>query len=181
MSVKKFGGGVHDHVRPKLNRALEVRRHESIVNHNINPVSVADFTNCAQVAKLHQRVSRRLQKYQPCVLLQLQRPLNIVDVRCIDVRECQPKINQHLIEQARSPTVKVVTGDDVISRFEHGNDGVDGGHSAAKHCATRFRLRARRGWSPAGHVSDSIPANIRSLCACRSLPGRKWTKRKWGR
>ena len=47
VSVEEFRGGVDDHVGAKLDRALEIWRHKSVVNDNLNAVPVAKFADRA--------------------------------------------------------------------------------------------------------------------------------------
>src|ERR1700674_4380413 len=135
VSVEKFRGGVDDHVGAKLDRTLEIWRHESVVDDDLNALPVAKFADGAKIAELHQRIGRRLQKHQPGVLLE--RALNIVDVGCIDVSECKTKVNEDLIEQTRRPAVEIVAGDDVVACFKHRSNRIDGSHAAGAHARRR--------------------------------------------
>src|ERR1022692_835710 len=92
---------------------------------------MAAFADGAKVAKLHQRIGGRLQKYQASVLLQC--ALDVVDIGGIDVGKRQTKVSQHLIEQARRSSVEIVSGDHVVARFEHGSHSIDRRHPAGEN------------------------------------------------
>ena len=135
MSVKKFRGRVDHHVGAELDGTLKIWRHESIVDDDLNAVPVAQFADGAKVAKLHQRIGRRLQKQQPRVLLEC--ALNLAEVGCIDIGKCKAKVDEDLIEQARRPAIEIVAGNNVVAGFEHGSNGVDRRHSAAEDARCR--------------------------------------------
>src|ERR1700744_3874994 len=61
MPIEKLGGRMHDNIRAKLQRSLEVRRHESVVHTQVDPRSLmANFRNRADVGDLHHGVGRGL-------------------------------------------------------------------------------------------------------------------------
>src|SRR5208282_473787 len=131
VSVEKFRGGVDNHIGAELDRTLEIRRHESVVHDNFGTVLVAEFADGTQIAELHQRVRRRLEENQARVLLE--GALDRFEIGSVDIGERQSEVREHLVEQARRPSVKIVSGNDVVSSLEHGRDGVDGGHSAGEN------------------------------------------------
>jgi hypothetical protein len=142
VSVEEFRGGVDHHVGAEFDRTLKIWRHESVVDHDLDAVPVAEFGDGAEIAKLHQRVGWRLQKHQPRIFLEC--PFHVVDVGSIDVRKCQSKIDQHLIEQARCPAVEIVAGNDVVACFEHRSNGVDRRHPTAEHARRRSAFKRRQ-------------------------------------
>src|ERR1039458_6148446 len=109
VSVEELGGGVDDHVGAEPDRTLKKRRHESVIDNHLNTTRMAEFADGAKVAKLHQRIGGRLQKYETSVLLQC--ALDVVDIGGIDIGKRQTKVSQHLIEQARRPSVQIVSCD----------------------------------------------------------------------
>src|SRR5450759_3146200 len=141
VSVEEFRGGVDHHVGAEFDRALEIRRHESVVGDDFDAVPVAEFADGTEVAELHQRVGRRLQKHQPGVLLDC--AFNVVDVGCIDVGECESKVCEDVIEQARRPAVEIMAGDNVVAGFEHRSDGVDRRHATGEHARCRSAFERR--------------------------------------
>ena len=142
VSVEEFRGRVDHHVGAEFDRTLKIWRHESVVDHDLDAVPVAEFADGAEIAELHQRIGRRLQKHQPGVLLEC--PLHVVDVGSIDVGKCQTKVDEDLIEQARRPAVEIVAGNDVVACFEHRSNGVDRRHPTGEHARCRSALERRQ-------------------------------------
>src|SRR5260370_26459481 len=97
VSVQKFRRGMDHHVGAEFDRMLEIRRHESVVHDDLEAAPVAEFVDRVEIAKLHQRVGRRLQEQQPGVLLE--GALNLVEIGCINVGECKTKAGKDLIEE----------------------------------------------------------------------------------
>ena len=62
VAIEKFRGGVDDHIRAEFDGTLKIRRHESVVDDDLNTVPVAQIADGAKVAKFHQRIGGRLQK-----------------------------------------------------------------------------------------------------------------------
>src|SRR5208283_802814 len=63
---------------------------------------------------------------------ELDRTLEIRRHESVDLGERQSEVREHLVEQPRRSSVKIMSGNDVVSSLEHGRDGVDGGHSAGE-------------------------------------------------
>ncbi len=61
-----------------------------------------------------------------------ERALDIAGIAGVDVGKFQSEIDQHLVEEAGNAAIEIVAADHVVSGLEHGGDGVDGGHAAAK-------------------------------------------------
>src|SRR5438309_2050735 len=58
---------------------------------------------------------------------------SLLRIRSVDIGKLQAKSTHDLVEESRSSSVKIVPADDVISGFQHANDGVDGCHAAGKY------------------------------------------------
>jgi len=76
-------------------------------------------------------------------------------------------------------TIEIVSGDDVVARFEHGRDGVDRRHATAEDGDAVPPFERRRFVSRRSRVGF-VTAHIRSLYSCRSPLERRWKSDKCG-
>ncbi len=118
--VQELRSGVHHHVGAEFNRALEVGRHERVVDDDLNTMPVAEVADGAEITQFHQRIGGRLQKNDPRVLLD--GTLHVGGVGSINVAKRHSEISEDLVKEARRPTVQIVPRDDVVARLEHGDD-----------------------------------------------------------
>ena len=114
VAVQVLRRAVHDEVGAELDRPLQARARERVVDDQPDVVTRARASAAARRSVMrHHRVGRRLDEEQP--RLRRDRPLDGVEVRGVHVAEGEPVAPQHLVEQPERAAVRVVGDDHVIA------------------------------------------------------------------
>ncbi len=122
MAVEKLGGRVNHHVRAQRNGLLEIGRHESVVDDQFNFLLAANVADGPNVAQGHEWVGGRLDVNHARV--SANGALDVPYVGGVHVGELHPVAGQNLVEQAGHAAIKIVPGDHVVSRSEHGAEAL---------------------------------------------------------
>jgi hypothetical protein len=121
---------MEDDVGAKLQRALEVRRGERIVDDEQRAAAMRDVSHGGDVSQAHERIARRLE--QDCTGGLRHRVGHALRIAGIDVAERQPHVLQDLVEQAERAAIDVFRADDVVTGAEQLHDRVEAPHAARK-------------------------------------------------
>jgi hypothetical protein len=162
MSVEKFGGRVHDDVGAEFERALQVRRHKSVIDGDRDAVLVTDVGDRADVGEGHERVGGRLNVDE--LRGGTDGAADVVGVRGVDETELDAVVRNDLGEEARGAAIDVVAADHMVADFEHGDESGDGGHAAGEGVSggSSFQRREAGLNGVAGRVRDAgvFPAAV---------------------
>ena len=174
VAVQILRGAVDDEVGAELERALEVRARERVVDDEPDAVPVRDVGGRGGGRSAAGRVGRRLDEEHPGC--RRERPLDRVEIAGVDVGEGEavpasaPGRRAGTFRRTRCPTRRRDRPTRSMRR-----DGVDGRHARregerrlAAFDGGEIRLDRRR-------ASDCACARTRSPCACRARPGRTST------
>ena len=115
MSVQILGGRVDYYVYPKFERALQVRRHKSIVTNHSRAGAMRYLRHLAQIGDDHHRVRRRFDENH--FRIWLDRRFDVERVRGVNKIEFQIVVRQHLGEEAKGSAVGVIGNDHVFAGF----------------------------------------------------------------
>lgn len=121
---------MYDDVRAMIQRILDVRAQEGIVNHNHDTMLMRYRSDLAYVDQAQGRITRTFDPYQ----LRLTRPYEIRDVHLDARRECNLNAMRRsdLSEVSMRTTIYVGYGDDVRSGGEGLEDSCSGRRSGGK-------------------------------------------------
>jgi hypothetical protein len=126
MAVEVLGRAVRDEVGAELDRALQVRTGEGVVDDQTSVVAVGEVGRRPQVGDAHHGVGRRLDEQHP--RRRRHRPFDLVEVRRVDIGEGQLVPPQHLVEQPERAAVGIVRHHHVIAGLQHGRNRADRSH-----------------------------------------------------
>ena len=135
LAVDVFGGGVDDAIGAELQRMLQQRRGEHVVDDERRAGPVHDLGDAGDVDELERRIGRRFQERRLGVRTQRRPPR--VKIRAVDEGRFDPETRQQFLDHIETRAEQSPRGDDVVARLELAHErGGDGGHAA--------RGRARR-------------------------------------
>ena len=127
VAVEVFRRAVRDQVGAELDRPLDVRAGERVVDDQLGVMAMGEVGRGAEIRQPHHRIGRRLDEQH--LGRRRHRPLDLVEVRGVDVGERELVAPQHLVEQPEGAAVGVVGDDHVVARLEHRRDRADRGHA----------------------------------------------------
>ena len=111
-----LGRAVHDDVRAQVQRLLQVRRREGVVDAHERATAVRHLAHGVDVDHAEQRVGRRLQPHHAGLLGH--RGLDLVDVARVHGGEAHAVALEDFVEQAERAAVHVFHVDHVVARVE---------------------------------------------------------------
>ena len=113
VTADEFGRGMHDDVSPVLDRPQKVRRRESIVGDQRNPVRMGNLRNGFYINKIGIRIAETLN--EEGLGLGTDRLLEIGQVSGVYESRGDPVRNQSVLKQVVRASVDVLGGNDVVS------------------------------------------------------------------
>jgi hypothetical protein len=132
---------VQDEIGAKLQRALENRRCEGVVDQAESAVGVGNFCRRSDVADPEQRVGRRFDPDKPGA--PGRRALDFSDAGGFNKGKREPEILQYGAKKPIGAAVDVARGDNMISCFEQEHRSCSRAHAGGKSKAIFGRLQAR--------------------------------------
>ena len=163
VAVQVLRRRVDDQIGAEIERPLEVRGHEGVVDAEAHAARRADGGDGADVGQAQQRVGRRLQPAE--LRARLDGGGHRLRIARIDIAEAQAEAAEHLLEQPVRPAVEIVARDDVVAGVEHRQHGGRRRDAGVEREPPGRRPRAPPGWPPARTASGSACASTRSRCA----------------
>src|SRR6266511_2627619 len=118
---------MHYDIDAKLQRALQVRRHESVITNNARTGPMGNLRYLAQICNDHNRVGRGLYENHPGV--GLDRCLYVERIGCVYEIKLEVIVREYLREETKSAAVGVIGNDYVLAGFNQPERGIDGCHS----------------------------------------------------
>jgi len=100
-------------VRAELERSLEIRRHERVVDDQMDVARLRPGGDRGDVRELHHGIRRRLDEHHLCVGAQGRE--DVRGILRVDERELEPEAREHALEEPRGAAVEIVARDDVIA------------------------------------------------------------------
>src|SRR6266404_1448997 len=116
MAVQEFGGGMHDHIRAKLQWPLKVRRHESVVHGQLSSTAMGNARYFANVGQYHERVGWRF--HPDNAGIPAHGFLYCIQIRGVDVAELHAVVRHYLIEEPRHSAIHVMSANQVIALLQ---------------------------------------------------------------
>ena len=138
VTVEVLRGAVRDQIGAELDRPLDVRARERVVDDQPRIVTVGEIGRRSKVGDAHHRIGRGFDEQHPG--RGRHRALDVVEVRRVDVRERQLIAAQDLVEEPERAAVGVVGHDDVVAGLQHRGNGADGRHARRKRESFLARL-----------------------------------------
>lgn len=132
VSAQVFGAGIVDDVATEFERAAQVRTHHRVVDDDdgLGAVPLGDARDLFEVGDLEEWVRRRFEQHHGDLVRRvLQVRQERLGVGRVDVVRRDPSVLLEVPDQAVRTSVQVVTGDDLVSRFEQSEDDVEGAHA----------------------------------------------------
>ena len=129
LPVDMFRGGIDHAIGAHLQRALQQRRGEDIVHHEIGAARMGDLRHRSDVDDFELWIGGAFQKADLGVWLHGGAPL--VEIRSIDQRRGHAEAGQQLFDDVAAGAEQSLGRDHMVARFQlaqHG--GGDGGHAA---------------------------------------------------
>ena len=124
-----FGGRVHGDVGAKVQRPLQIRRHEGVVHHHENISPVRRFGNSPDIGHFQKRIGRRLQKYHLYAVVGL---VKIVRVEVVHDLVGSPSLLQQVGDKSPGPAVHVVVDQKLIPFFQKLKDKAGRRHTRGR-------------------------------------------------
>ncbi len=135
LAVDVFGGRIDDAIGAELQRMLQQRRGEHVVDDEGRASPMHDLGDAGDVDEFERRIGRRFEERRLGVRTQSRPPR--VKIRAVDQGRCDAETRQQLLDHIETRTEQSPRGDDMVARLELAHErGGDGGHAA--------RRRARR-------------------------------------
>lgn len=165
MACQVFGGRMDDDIRAQIERLLQVRRDERVVDDGQRAVSVRDGRDAVDVVDLQQRVGQRLEIYgagrAAASVAPADRGVERLVVGGVDAVELQPALGEVLVEQRIRAAVDVLADHDAVPGFEDGQHRVNRGESG----------REREAASPVLQLGDLLFQKVAGrVAAARIIP-----------
>ncbi len=153
LAVDVLGGGIDDAVGPELERLLEQRRREHVVDHQRRARGVGDVGDRLDVEHLQRRIGRALEKEGLGVGLHRLAPG--LEVPAVDQGRGDAVAGEVLLDDVEAGAEQRLGGDDMVARphLAHQRGG-DGGHPG------RGRARGRRPFERAHALLEHVHGGI---------------------
>ena len=141
VTVDVLRGGMPDDVGTQLERTLENRRGEGVINDQQGLVSLRNVAHCGQVRQSHEGVGGRLHEQGSGG--RCHRIFDPLRVICIHIGERQAEMSQNFVEQTERATIHVLPAHDVVARAEQLHDRVEAPHAASERKAVPPAFKRR--------------------------------------
>ena len=153
VAIEVLRGRMNNNIGAKLDRPLEVRRHERIVDSKPAVGTVMrDFRERTNVRDRHDRVCGCLDKNHTRV--GADGSFDIARIRCVDVRELDAVMTHDFVEEPECSAINVVGADGMIALFQqqlcergcrrHPRRECISRNPAFKNCHVLFKSHTRR-------------------------------------
>ena len=131
VAVEVLGGGVDDHIGPKLQRLLEIRRGEGVVHDDPDGgvIAVGDGRDGGDVHHLQGGVAGGFEIDDFCFLRQS--GFHRIQIRKVDKSGLDAELGHAVVHQREGAAVERVGGDDLVTAD---NRGPEGGRNRAHAC-----------------------------------------------
>ncbi len=150
LAVDIFGRRMHHDVGAELERPLQARRREGIVDHKPRAPFVRDGGDGFQVDDGERRVRRRLQEQHLGFGAHRLRPL--IDVAAIDQRAGDAEARQDFLDDVPAGAEHRLGGDDVVAHAQAGQEGRgDRRHAAGGRASHGSAFQRRHALLEHGH------------------------------
>ncbi len=116
VTIEILRRAVHHDIRTQLQRTLQVRRHERIVDDDPSTPAMRDLRDATDIRNRHHRVRRRLDEHHLCI-----RPHGLLErrqIRRIHIRELDAVVPDDLVEQPECPSVDILRTDRMIALLQ---------------------------------------------------------------
>ncbi len=123
VSVEILGGGVDDEVGAEVDRTLQHRCQECVVDHHERVALAGNSRHGGEVGELHHRVGRGFHENHPSAI-----GTGVGEgrgFRRVDKDDVDPVALGDSGEEAVCSAVEIIGGNDVVTRFEQIGDRVD--------------------------------------------------------
>ena len=169
--VQKLRRAVDDEVGAEVDRPLDRRAGERVVDDDDDVTGVRDRTGSSEVGESQRRVRRRLEEQHPRV--GADGGFDRLEIGRVDVGEIELILPQHALEQSIRAAVGIVGDDDVIAGLEERHHGAGRSHARGKRERGSTVLDRGKVGLEGDCASGSACARTRSPCACQAPPARR--------
>ena len=142
LAVDVLGGRIDDAIGAELQRMLQQRRGEYVVDDQRRAGPMHDLGDAGDVDEFERRIGRRFQ--ESCLGVRTQRRPPGVKIGAVDQGRGDAEARQQVLDHIEARAEQSPRGDDVVARLELAHErGGDGGH-AARGRARRLRAFEQR-------------------------------------
>ena len=125
--VEELRRAVQHDIGAEGERALDIRAGKGVVDDDADVLAMRDGAHALDVGDVQHRVGRRLD--EQVFRVRLQRRLDELGLRGVDVGEIQAELPAHALEQPERSAIGVVADEHVIAGFESRQERIDGRHA----------------------------------------------------